>query len=95
MRAIRSGNKELERVYLPLSSLVTWAAVLACALSVCASLGVSLQPLLAVGGAGGIAAGFASQELLLNVVARVNIFLTRPFIAGDQVRIVEGEVCIA
>jgi hypothetical protein len=32
---------------------------------------------------------------LLNVVARVNIFLTRPFIAGDQVRIVEGEVCIA
>lgn len=86
VRAIRSGNKELERVYLPLSSLVTWAAVLACALSICTSLGVSLQPLLAVGGAGGIAAGFASQQLLLNVVAGVNIFLTRPFIAGDQVR---------
>lgn len=28
MRAIRSGNKELERVYHPLSSLATWAAVL-------------------------------------------------------------------
>lgn len=92
VRAIRSGNKEMERVYLPLSSLVTWAAVLACSLSICASLGVSLQPLLAVGGAGGIAAGFASQQLLLNVVAGVNIFLTRPFIAGDQVR---GGVCEA
>jgi hypothetical protein len=90
VRAIRSGNKELERVYLPLSSLVTWAAVLACVLSICASLGVSLQPLLAVGGAGGIAAGFASQQLLLNLVAGVNIFLTRPFIAGDQVGVVAG-----
>jgi hypothetical protein len=47
---------------------------------------VNLKPLLAVGGAGGIAAGFASQQLLLNVVAGVNIFLTRPFIGGDQVR---------
>jgi hypothetical protein len=28
VRAIRSGNKELERVYHPLSSLATWAAVL-------------------------------------------------------------------
>jgi small-conductance mechanosensitive channel len=85
VRAIRSGNKELERVYLPLSSLITWAAVLGCGLSICSSLGVNLKPLLAVGGAGGIAAGFASQQLLLNVVAGVNIFLTRPFIAGDQV----------
>jgi hypothetical protein len=95
VRAIRSGNKELERVYLPLSSLVTWAAVLACALSVCASLGVSLQPLLAVGGAGGIAAGFASQQLLLNLVAGVNIFLTRPFIAGDQVGVFLGRALSA
>lgn len=85
VRAIRSGNKELERVYLPLSSLVTWAAVLASAVSVCSSLGICLKPVLAVGGAGGIAAGFASQQLLLNVVAGVNIFLTRPFISGDQV----------
>lgn len=85
VRAIRSGNKELERVYLPLSSLATWAALLACCLSVLTSLGFNLKPLLAVGGAGGIAAGFASQQLLLNVVAGVNIFLTRPFIGGDQV----------
>lgn len=85
VRAIRSGNKELERVYLPLSSLATWAAMLACCLSILTSLGFNLKPLLAVGGAGGIAAGFASQQLLLNVVAGVNIFLTRPFIGGDQV----------
>lgn len=93
MRAIRSGNKELERVYLPLSSLVTWGAVLCAGLAVCASLDINLKPLLAVGGAGGIAAGFASQQVLLNIVAGVNIFLTRPFIAGDQVGL-RDSVCL-
>eukprot|EP00775_Hariotina_reticulata_P001461 gene1461-1803_t len=85
VRAIRSGRKELERVLVPLSTLVTWAAVLACGISICGSLGVNLKPLLAVGGAGGLAAGFASQQLLLNLVSGINIFLTRPFVIGDQV----------
>ena len=57
--------------------------MLACALSsVCASLGVCR--LLAAGRAGGIVAGFASQQLLLNLVAEVNIFFARPFIAGTR-----------
>jgi hypothetical protein len=67
--AVRSGRTELERVYLPLSSLLTWAAGLGCALAVCGSLGLRLEPLLAVGGAGGIAAGFASQQVLTNMVS--------------------------
>jgi hypothetical protein len=67
--AVRSGHTELERIYLPLSSLVTWAAGLGCALAVCGSLGLRLEPLLAVGGAGGIAAGFASQQVLTNMVS--------------------------
>lgn len=98
VEAIRSGRKELERVYLPLNTLVTWAAVLACGVSILTSLGLSLQPLLAVGGAGGIAAGFASQQVLTNIVSGINIFLTRPFVVGDQVQFVgigadiEGEL---
>jgi small-conductance mechanosensitive channel len=67
--AVRSGHTELERVYLPLSSLMTWAAFLGCALAVCGCLGLRLEPLLAVGGAGGIAAGFASQQVLTNMVS--------------------------
>ncbi|KAF8057285.1 MSL1 [Scenedesmus sp. PABB004] len=86
VRAMREGRKELERVYVPLNSLVTWAAVLGCCLYAATSLGVALQPLLAVGGAGGIAAGFASQQILTNIVSGVNIFLTRPFVVGDQVQ---------
>eukprot|EP00879_Flechtneria_rotunda_P016865 GHRR01017654.1.p1 GENE.GHRR01017654.1~~GHRR01017654.1.p1 ORF type:complete len:431 (+),score=107.99 GHRR01017654.1:149-1441(+) len=85
VRAVRSGRKELERVYVPLSSLITWAVVVASIIAVCTSLKVDLKPLLAVGGAGGIAAGFASQQLLSNIVSGINIFLTRPFVIGDQV----------
>lgn len=88
VRAIKSGRKELERVFTPLSSLMTWAAVLAAGISVATSLGLNLEPLLAVGGAGGIAAGFASQQILTNIVSGINIFLTRPFVIGDQVRFV-------
>lgn len=71
VRAIKSGRKELERVFTPLSSLMTWAAVLAAGISVATSLGLNLEPLLAVGGAGGIAAGFASQQILTNIVSGV------------------------
>ncbi|KAF6260527.1 Mechanosensitive ion channel-domain-containing protein [Scenedesmus sp. NREL 46B-D3] len=88
--AVRSGHTELERIYLPLSSLLTWAAGLGCALAVCGSLGLRLEPLLAVGGAGGIAAGFASQQVLTNMVSGVNIFLSRPFVVGDQVKFAGG-----
>jgi small-conductance mechanosensitive channel len=38
-------------------------------ISVCTSLGLNLEPLLAVGGAGGIAAGFASPQVLTNIVS--------------------------
>lgn len=84
--AVRSGHTELERIYLPLSSLLTWSACLGCAIAVAGCLGLRLEPLLAVGGAGGIAAGFASQQVLTNMVSGVNIFLSRPFVVGDQVR---------
>lgn len=43
-------------------------------------LGINLTPLLTFGGASGIVAGFASQQLLLNAVSGFSLFLTRPFI---------------
>jgi small-conductance mechanosensitive channel len=85
VRAIRSGRKELERVLVPFSSLVTWAVIVATGINICGTLGINLRPVLAVGGAGGIAAGFASQQVLQNAVSGINIFLTRPFVVGDQV----------
>jgi len=45
--------------------------------------GLNITPLLAVGGAGSILVGLATQQLLTNVIMGLTIFLARPFVAGD------------
>ena len=46
------------------------------------SLGVSVSGLLAFGGVGGIAVGFAARDLLANFLGGLSIFLDRPFAVG-------------
>ena len=55
------------------------------ALMVLQSLGVSVSGLLAFGGIGGIAVGFAAKDMLANFWA-VLIYLDRPFAVGDWIR---------
>lgn len=85
VRATRAGRPELGRVLAPVSTVVTWAAIAACAAYTCGLLGINLRPLLTVGGMGGLAAGLAAQQVLQNLVSGLNIFLSRPFVVGDQV----------
>lgn len=55
-------------------------------LMVLQTLGVSVSGLLAFGGIGGIAVGFAAKDLLSNFFGGLGIFLDRPFTIGDWVR---------
>lgn len=48
--------------------------------------GVSLTGLLAFGGIGGIAVGFAAKDLLGNVLGGLMIYLDKPFTVGDWIR---------
>ena len=50
------------------------------------SLGFSISGVLAFGGVGGIAVGFASKDLLANFFGGLMIYLDRPFGVGDWVR---------
>ena len=50
------------------------------------SLGFNISAILAFGGIGGIAVGFASKDLLSNFFGGVMIYLDRPFAIGDWVR---------
>lgn len=50
------------------------------------SLGFSISGLLAFGGIGGLAIGFAAQDLLSNFFGGLMIHLDRPFSVGDWVR---------
>ena len=74
------GN--LGRVLLPLSSLSGWGLVAVGALMVMHVLGFNIQPLLTVGGVGGLAFGFGAQAVTSNAISGLNLFLTRPFVVG-------------
>lgn len=65
---------------LRLSVMITGGLVIA------QSLGISISGVLAFGGIGGIAVGFASKDLLANFFGGLMLYLDRPFSVGDWVR---------
>ncbi len=48
--------------------------------------GINISTLLALGGVGGLALGFAAKDMLANLFGGLVIFLDRPFTIGDWVR---------
>ncbi len=50
------------------------------------TLGYSISGVLAFGGIGGIAIGFAAKDLLANFFGGLMLYLDRPFIVGDWIR---------
>ena len=57
-----------------------------------ASLGFSVTGVLAFGGLGGLAVGFAARDLLANFFGALMIFLDRPFAVGDWIRSPDKEI---
>ena len=57
-----------------------------------ASLGFSVTGVLAFGGLGGLAVGFAARDLLANFFGGLMIFLDRPFAVGDWIRSPDQEI---
>jgi MscS family membrane protein len=55
-------------------------------------LGYSVSGLLAFGGIGGIAVGFAAKDLLANFFGGLMIYLDRPFSVGDWIRSPDKEI---
>lgn len=56
------------------------------ALVILQSLGYSVSGVLAFGGIGGIAIGFAAKDLLANFFGGLMVYLDRPFAVGDWIR---------
>ncbi len=85
----KGGAANLERLLLPLSSLSGWGLTAVGALMVIHVLGFNIQPLLTVGGVGGLAFGFGAQAVTSNAISGLNLFLTRPFVVGGE----QGRSC--
>ncbi len=69
-----------------LGKLVRSAVIIIGSLMVLQNLGYSISGVLAFGGIGGIAVGFAAKDLLANFFGGLMIYLDRPFSVGEWVR---------
>ncbi|MEX0605899.1 MAG: mechanosensitive ion channel family protein [Marinobacter sp.] len=69
-----------------ISKLIRAVVLVTAALIAMQSLGYSISGLLALGGMGGIAIGFAAKDLLANFFGGFVIHMDRPFKVGDWVR---------
>lgn len=72
--------------------LVRAATIITGVLLVLQALGISISGVLAFGGVGGIAIGFAARDLLANFFGALMIFLDRPFSVGDWIRSPDREI---
>lgn len=66
--------------------LLRAAVIITALLTILQALGFSISGVLAFGGIGGIAVGFAARDLLANFFGGLMIFLDRPFSVGDWIR---------
>lgn len=78
-----SADKATVRAVAKLLRVVLWVIA---GLMILQSIGVTISGLLAFGGIGGIAVGFAAKDLLANFFGGLSIYLDRPFTAGDWIR---------
>lgn len=74
------------------SKLLRASVIITAVLVVLQSLGYSISGVLAFGGIGGIAVGFAAKDLLANFFGGLMIYLDRPFAVGDWVRSPDQEI---
>lgn len=81
---------------LAIGRLLRASIVITTALVILETLGFSISGVLAFGGVGGVAVGFAAKDMLANFFGGLMIFLDRPFTVGDTIkspdRDIEGTV---
>ena len=87
--ALQSSDRATISAVARLSRIVLWVIA---GIMIMQSVGVSVSGLLAFGGVGGIAVGFAARDLLANFLGGLSIFLDRPFAVGDWIRSPDREL---
>lgn len=75
-----------------IGKLLRASVIITSVLVVLQTLGYSISGVLAFGGIGGIAVGFAAKDLLANFFGGLMVYLDRPFKVGDWVRSPDKEI---
>ena len=86
-------GEELDRATLDaIVKLLRLSVMITAFLVALQTLGFSISGVLAFGGIGGIAVGFAAKDLLANFFGGLMIYLDRPFAIGDWIRSPDREI---
>ena len=91
-RALEPGCKVDLTTVDALSKLGRISVVVLAGLVIVQSLGFSVSGVLAFGGIGGIAVGFAAKDMLANFFGGLTIYLDRPFVVGEWIRSPDKEI---
>ena len=75
-----------------IAKLLRMSVIITAMLVVLQTLGYTISGVLAFGGIGGIAIGFAAKDLLANFFGGLMIYLDRPFEVGDWIRSPDKEI---
>lgn len=87
LKAYAQVNDNLDEVTVEaLAKIIKLVAFIFTGLFFLNAFGVSLTGLLAFGGVGGIAIGFAAKDLLGNVFGGLMLYMDKPFTVGDWIR---------
>jgi len=91
--ARESRDEPVDRTTLDaITKLLRLSVMITAGLVVLQTLGFSISGVLAFGGVGGIAVGFAARDLLANFFGGLMLYLDRPFSVGDWIRSPDREI---
>ncbi len=86
-------GEEVDRTTLDaISKLARLTVIITTILIVMQTMGFSVSGILAAGGIGGLAVGFAAKDLLANFFGGLTIYMDRPFSVGDWIRSPDKEI---
>lgn len=87
------GRRQVDRTTADaIAKVVRLIVVILAGLTLLQSAGVSISGILAFGGIGGIAVGFAAKDLLANFFGGLMVYMDRPFRVGDWIRSPDKEI---
>lgn len=81
-----------ETTVMAFGKLLRAAVTITSSLIIIQNMGYSISGVLAFGGIGGIAIGFAAKDLLANFFGGLMVYLNRPFAVGDWIRSPDKEI---
>ena len=86
LRSVETGRPVDRTTVEAMSKLGRLIVVVVTGLVILQDLGFSISGVLAFGGIGGIAVGFAAKDMLANFFGGLTIYLDRPFVVGEWIR---------